>query len=134
MPDPSPKLRVVGCGEPPPHRGKGPGLAVILVGLYALAFAGALWLIRGHASNARRWAAPAPGSPGAAAAAAGRPDRQGLLSGAGLEAGAHTEYARGLAADCCDCGCELTLRECLTTDEKCTRSAEIAGRRLAEFK
>ncbi len=130
MPDPSPKLRIVGEGEPPPRRRRGPGLAVILVALYGLTFAAALWLMRGPALRGGR---PQPRSSDPPIAAAGAPatrDQKGLLSGAGLEPGALHEYARQLAADCCDCGCDLTLHECLVGDQKCARSAQMAEDRL----
>jgi hypothetical protein len=129
MPDPIPRLRVVGEAAMPPRRGRGPGLAVIFIGLYALLFAGVLWLLRAQIPG---WHRAASGPP--ASARAGRPDRQGLLSGDGLMPEARSEYLRLLATDCCDCGCELRLHECLAGDEKCVRSVEVAARRLTELK
>jgi len=134
MPDPISKLRVVGEGEPPPRRRRGPGLAVVLVALYAVAFAAALWLLRGEALRGRGGAGTAPGSPQAAKSVRPKTDRKGLLSGAGLEPAARSEYERQLATDCCDCGCDLTLHECLARDQKCARSAEISSRKLAGLK
>ncbi len=132
MPDPISKLRIVGEGEPPPRRRRGPGLAVILVALYAVAFAAALWLLRGEALRERGGAGA--GAPRAAKSVRPKTDRQALLSGAGLEPAARSDYERELATECCDCGCDLTLHECLVRDQKCTRSAEISSRKLAGLK
>ncbi|MGE5278969.1 MAG: hypothetical protein ACM3SU_18400 [Acidobacteriota bacterium] len=134
MPDPVTKLRVVGAGEPPLRRRKGPGLAVVLVALYAVAFAAALWLLRGEALRERGRTAAAPSAPRAAKSARPKADREALLSGAGLEPAARSEYERQLASECCDCGCDLTLHECLVRDQKCSRSAEICSRKLAGLK
>jgi hypothetical protein len=125
MPEPNPRLRVVGEGEPPPRRGRGPGLAVILVGLYAFAFAAALWFLW---SVSRRGQGPA--SPRAPLAARERlPDRGALLAGEGLAPEARAEFLKELSHDCCDCGCDLTLRDCLAGEEKCSRSPDLAEQR-----
>jgi hypothetical protein len=131
MPDPSPKLRAVGEGERPARRRKGPGLAVILVGLYGLAFAAALWVLESQASKPPPARAADAGNPPGARPAGSRSklDRQDLLSGAGLEPEARSEYLRRLAIDCCDCGCDLTLSRCLVSDQKCARSAQMAEER-----
>ncbi|MGH9367373.1 MAG: hypothetical protein ACRD3M_06845 [Thermoanaerobaculia bacterium] len=129
-PGPSPRLRVVGLRESAPRGGKGPGLAVIAVALYALLFLGALLFLWSRVPNRR---GEAPSAAAAPAAPAAKPDRLALLSGEGLAPDARFAYARLLSADCCDCGCELTLRQCLATDAKCSRSAEIASQRAAEL-
>jgi hypothetical protein len=131
MPDPSPKLRAVGEGEGPARRRKGPGLAVILVGLYALAFGAALWVFKNQASKPPPARAAAAGNPSGArpAGSRGKLDRQDLLSGAGLGPEARSEYMQRLAIDCCDCGCDLTLSQCLVSDQKCQRSAQMAEER-----
>jgi hypothetical protein len=129
------KLRVVGEGEPPPRRGRGrrgPGLAVILVGLYAILFAAALWWMKSQASHDRGPAPAAPGEEPAAAPGTGAADRAGLLAGKGLSPAARQEYLQRLANDLCDCGCELTLRKCLDGEEKCARSADMAEERLKQ--
>ena len=134
MPDPISKLRIVGEGEPPPRRRRGPGLAVVLVALYAVAFAAALWLLRGEGPRERGGAGAAAGAPRAAKSVRPKTDRQALLSGAGLEPAARSDYERELATECCDCGCDLTLHECLVRDQTCARSAEISSRKLAGLK
>ena len=134
MPDPISKLRVVGEGEPPPRRRRGPGLAVVLVALYAIAFAAALWLQRGKALRERGENGTVAAAPRAAKSIRPKTDREALLSGAGLEPAARSDYERELATDCCDCGCDLTLHECLVRDQKCARSAELSSRKLAGLK
>lgn len=134
MPDPISKLHLVGEAEPPPRRGRGPGPAVILVGLYALLFGSALWVLRGQAPHGPRPGKRQAEPPGAAAGAPEMSDRKGLLSGTGLEPETREEYARSLAADCCDCGCDLTVHECLAGDQKCARSAQMARERLQRLR
>lgn len=131
------KLRVVAEGEPVPRRGRGrrgPGIAVILVGLYAILFAAALWWMKSQASHDRGPASAARGGEPAAAPAAGAVDRAGLPPGEGLSPAARQEYVQRLANDCCDCGCELTLRKCLDGEEKCARSADMAEERLRQLR
>lgn len=99
---------------------------MLFVGLYAVAFAAGLWLLkdrlpgwrRALSSESRRAAPPDP------------PTRKKLLTGSGLSTEARTEYFRELASDCCDCGCDLALRECLLNDQTCARSSQIAQGRL----
>ncbi|HTO86641.1 MAG TPA: hypothetical protein VMR54_03820 [Thermoanaerobaculia bacterium] len=137
MPNSSLRLRVVGEGEPPPRRGRGrrgPGLAVILVGLYAILFAAALWWMKSQASHDRGPAPAARGGEPAAAPSAGAADRAGLLAGKGLSPAARQEYAQRLASDRCDCGCDLTLRKCLEGEAKCARSADMAEERLKQLR
>jgi hypothetical protein len=125
-------FRVLGpAGEPAPARRRGPGLAVLVIAAYAIAFFAALWFLRARSPLFRRAApdalaastrAPAPPPP-----AGELESRAALLEGAGLAALAREEYLGRLATDCCDCGCDMTLQECLTTDRTCARSREIAS-------
>jgi len=136
MPDSGLKLRVVGEGEPPPRQGRGrrgPGLAVILIGVYAVLFAVALWWMKNQASH-RSGPAASPENDPAAAPAVTDADRAGLLAGKGLSPVAREEYAGRLGVVCCDCGCDLTLRECLAGDQKCARSAEMAAGALRQLR
>src|SRR5262245_2725609 len=135
-PDSSSRFRIV---RPPeaPRRPRGPGLAVIAVAVDAVLFLGALFYLRSRIENAAARPAGAPPAAPAAKAAPAPPerlDRLTLLSGEPLASDARSEYARRISEDCCDCGCDLTLRRCLATDAKCTRSSEIASRRLAEMR
>jgi hypothetical protein len=114
----------------------GPGLAVIAIALYAVLFLVALIALRNRIGSA-----PAPESsasaPPAASSAAASPallDRVALLSGEELSSDVRAEYGRRLSEDCCDCGCDLTVRRCLATDDRCRRSAEVASRWLAELR
>lgn len=127
MPDlPPPRaLRVLGPPEPAPTRRRGPGVAVLAIAVYALAFFAALWLLRAHSPIFRR---PAPqAAPVAPAAPPVEASRASLLAGEGLAPLARDEFLARLAADCCDCGCEMTLQECLVSDRTCKRSPEIAN-------
>ena len=118
-------FRILGPTEPAPWRRRGPGLAVLAIAAYALAFFAALWFLRAHSPLFRR---PAPSSAPSAAPASSRVEasRASLLEGEGLPPLAREEYLGRLAADCCDCGCDMTLQECLVSDRTCTRSREIA--------
>ena len=112
-----------------PTRRRGPGIAVLAIAAYALAFFAALWLLRAHSPLFRR-PAPAGVSPGVPVAAAAPPveaSRVALLAGEGLAPLARDEFLGRLATDCCDCGCEMTLQECLVSDRTCKRSPEIAN-------
>jgi hypothetical protein len=106
----------------------------MLVALYAVAFGGALWLLRGVALRERGGTGAATGAPRAGKSVRPKTGREGLLSGAGLEPASRSDYERELATECCDCGCDLTLHECLVRDQKCARSAEISSRKLAALK
>jgi hypothetical protein len=131
------KLRVVGEGEPPPRRGRGrrgPGLALILVGLYAILFAAALWWMKNQASHDRGPGRSAREIEPAAAPGFRAADRAGLLAGKGLSPAAREEYVKRLASDCCDCGCELTLRKCLAGEAKCARSEDMGEERLRQLR
>lgn len=126
-------FRVIGPADSVPVRSRrGPGLAVFAIAAYALAFFAALWFLRAHSPLFRR---PGPATAGSAASAppggvpsrAAPPSRASLLEGAGLPPLAREEFLSRLAADCCDCGCDMTLQECLMTDRTCTRSRDIAS-------
>lgn len=109
-------------------------MAVILVGLYAIAFGAALWVLRAQALHGRRPGRQLGAPAGAPAGVPMMPDRNRLLSVAGLAPDVREEYARSLAADCCDCGCDRTLHECLVGEEKCVRSAQMAKERLERLR
>jgi len=105
---------------------------VLFVGLYAVAFAAGLWVLKNRLPEWRRGAGE---KPRAAAAAPDAPDapestREKLLTGSGLSTAGRSEYFREIARDCCDCGCDLPLRECLLNDRKCARSSQLAKQRL----
>lgn len=128
--------RRVSSDEHPPGGGarRGPGVAVLAVAAYGLIFIAALWILRRESPLFSREAPPAsaPNATNTARTPAPAvPGRALLLAGGGLAAAARDRYLSRLAADRCDCGCGLTLRECLVTDQKCVRSPELARRRLA---
>jgi hypothetical protein len=127
----------MGSGDSPPwvvgperrHRSRRPGPAVLWILLYAILFAVALWFLR---------VTPRPGRDAAVSAASGTQDgnawaapRTALLSGDDLTPPARDEYLRRLSAECCPCGCDLTVRDCLLSEEKCTKSPELARALLA---
>lgn len=122
-------LRILGPAERAPLPRRGPGVAVLAIAAYSLAFFAALWFLRAHSPLFRRPAptaapATAPVAPKAPPVAA---SRGSLLAGEGLAPLAREEYLGRLASDCCDCGCEMTLQECLVSDRTCKRSPEIAN-------
>ncbi|MDQ5857012.1 MAG: hypothetical protein M3542_01865 [Acidobacteriota bacterium] len=126
-------LRILGPPtDPVPRRRRGPGLAVFAIAAYSLAFFAALWILRAHSPIFRR-PAPAgdrpalPVAPAVSSAARVEASRASLLEGEGLAPLAREEYMGRLATDCCDCGCEMTLQECLVSDVTCTRSRDIAN-------
>jgi len=123
MPEPR-SLRAVETETPsPPPRRRGPGLAVLLVIAYGLAFVAALWWLRARSPLFQ--AARRETKSGAIPPAPAR-SRAALLAGEGLTGPAREEYLGGLVVQCCDCGCDLTLRVCLLSDRTCTRSPELA--------
>lgn len=135
MAEPTPRLRVVGDAPSPPRRTRGPGLGVIFVGLYALLFGGALWLLRSQIPSLRRAAASPASNRARPAAEPPRPlSRDSLIAGLGLAPLARDEYLRELSTERCPCGCGLALRDCLLSEEKCARSAELAQERLERLR
>lgn len=124
----SPRLRVVRSDEtPPPQRRPGP--AVFAVVIYAVLFAIALWYLRARAPRALASAPAGPRGrpPSSAIGPSGSRDRAFLLSGAGLTGAARSRLDRRLNAERCDCGCGLTVHDCLARDQSCSRSPEIAS-------
>lgn len=120
-------LRVIGPEEPAPPRSRGPGLAVYAIAAYALAFFAALWFLRAHSPIFRKPEPPAAVSADAPGEPPVEASRASLLAGEGLAPLAREEFLLRLATDCCDCGCEMTLHECLVSDRTCKRSPEIAN-------
>lgn len=118
------RLRVVGPAEPAGPRRRGPGIAVIAVVVYGLAFLGMLWVF----SAKSKVQGPTPKR--AASDSAAHFNRASLLAGTALPPLAREEYLGRLVTDCCDCGCDLTLRRCLLSDRSCTRSPQLAKDRL----
>lgn len=118
-----PTFRVVDPVEPPPppSRHRGPGIAVIVISVYALLFMGALWAFK----KPSRAASPAPRS-----VAGPPPSRASLLEGSALAGVARTRYLARIGSEHCDCGCELTLHDCLARDRSCVRSPALASQRL----
>lgn len=122
MADSPAPLRVVGPSERRPARKPGP--AVVLVLLYGLLFAAALWMLRARSPLFHRAHTTAASVPPEKVE---RVTRSSLLSGEGLSPVARDEYFRGLSTQCCTCGCEANLRDCLLTDQACQKSPEMAG-------
>jgi len=128
-----PPLRAVAENRPPRPPGRGPGPAVLLIAVYAALFGGALWLLRGRAARTARPPA-AEGSGGAGRSATAPLQRAALLEAAGLSPLARAEYFRRLSGDCCPCGCDLNLRDCLLSDQTCVKSPELASAALRELR
>lgn len=113
-------------------RRRGPGPAVLLVGVYALLFAFGLWLSQSKSPLLQKKRLPegvrqAPDAdpPGLSRAA--------LLEAANLAPLARAEYFLRLSADCCPCGCDLNLRDCLLSDQICIKSPPLARAILQKF-
>jgi hypothetical protein len=124
MPDPAARLRLIPGGDAPRRRRRAPGPAVLLVLVYALLFAAGLWVIRSRTENGR-----ARGDARAVAAApqkAERHSRAELLAGDWIPAAMRSRYFARLTAECCTCGCDLSLHDCLEGDASCSRSPELA--------
>lgn len=104
--------------------------------LYTALFALALWYLRSKGPRAHAAGSPGPAgrAPLSAARRGGAPDRAFLLSGAGLTGAAREQLGRRLGAQRCDCGCELTLHDCLARDQSCSRSPEIAATLARELR
>ena len=127
-----PRFRVVTDDPPRPRRPRGPGPAVLLVGLYALLFIGTLFVLRSRA--VRSSAGARAGDASQAKAPASPPlTRAALLEAAGLSPAARAEYFHRLSSDCCPCGCDLNVRDCLVSDETCVKSPAIAEALLREL-
>jgi hypothetical protein len=123
MADSPAPLRVVEPSERRPARRPGP--AVVLVLLYGLLFAAALWMLRARSPLFHR--AQTTAAPSVPPEKVESVTRSSLLSGEGLSPVARDEYFRGLSTQCCTCGCEANLRDCLLTDQACSKSPEMAG-------
>lgn len=123
--DSSARFRVVTSEEQAPRR-RGPGPAVLLVAFYALLFAGGLWLLRAKSPLLPKKTAPFAGRESKEASPSRLP-RAALLEAAGLSPLARMEYFLRLSADCCPCGCDLNLRDCLLSDQTCVKSPELAN-------
>lgn len=129
MPDPAARLRLIPGGDALDRRRRNPGPAVLLVLGYAVLFGGGLWVIRARTQNGRR---PRPAE--TAAPQAERHSRAQLLAGDWIPASLRSRYFARLAAECCTCGCELSVHDCLEGDASCSRSPELAeaiGRSLS---
>ncbi len=124
------RIVVPGPGERP--RTRRPGPAVILVLLYAALFAAGLWWLQAASPLFRRRpTAPAPPAAGMTSEIVPRSE---LLEGKGLAPAARDEYFRGLSTSCCTCGCEASLRDCLLSDQACTKSPELAQEILEQLR
>jgi hypothetical protein len=102
---------------------------------YAAVFMGALWMLRSRSVPripAASLGAPArPYEEGSSARKRSDPPaRAALISGERLTPVARDEYFRQLSAECCTCGCDLNLRDCLVSDQACSRSPDLAEKIL----
>jgi hypothetical protein len=125
-----PRFRVVTDETPRPRRPRGPGPAVLLVGRYAALVIGSLFFLR---SRARSSGAARSGEPAGARAIPPPLTRAALLEASGLAPASRAEYFQRLSSDCCPCGCDLTLRDCLVSDEACVKSPGVAEALLREL-
>ena len=147
MADRTPPLRIVRPSEPIPRRPKRPGLAVVLILLYAGVFGAGLWWFRSasplfrkapsRAAASSRPAAPSSAmassapAPSPARPASARADdelarRAALLAGEGLAPAKQKEYVHRIAAEKCTCGCEETVQASLAHDRTRSRSRGMA--------
>lgn len=131
MADESPALRAVGPDERRALRRPGPAVLSIL--LYAALFAGALWSLRAQSPIFRKASGAAPAPLARPKREARAVSRSALLSAAQLTPLARDEYFRQLSTECCTCGCDLRLSECLASDLGCTRSPERAETLLEQM-
>ena len=60
--------------------------------------------------------------------------RSSLLAGESLSPVARDEYFRGLSTQCCTCGCEMNLRDCLVADQSCRKSPEMADALMEQLR
>ena len=97
---------------------------MLLVLVYALLFAAGLWFIRARTQNLA--GARGPNRPNAPSPAAERHSRAQLLAGDWIPVAMRSRYFARLAAECCTCGCELSVHDCLEGDASCSRSPELA--------
>jgi hypothetical protein len=109
---------------------------VVLILLYGLLFAGALWMLRARSPLFHREKANAQTAspPQARHETAESFSRSSLLSGEGLSPVARDEYFLGLSTRCCTCGCESNLRDCIVSDQACQKSPEMAGELMEQLK
>ncbi len=108
-----------------------PGAAVVLILLYAAIFALALWWLKARSPLFQRRRPPAPP---AERKKSGVASRSALLSAEGLTPVARDEYFRALSTQCCPCGCEANLRDCLLTEDSCAASPELAQEILEQLR
>jgi len=120
MSDPAAHLRLIPGGDSPRRGRRAPGPAVLLVLVYAVLFAAGLLVIRSRTQNGRARAVPA------ALPKAEHHSRAELLAGDWIPAAMRPRYFARLAAECCTCGCDLSLHDCLEGDASCSRSPELA--------
>jgi hypothetical protein len=128
MADSTGPLRIV--SRPERQTGRGPGPAVLLVLVYATIFAAALWWIKARSPMFQKRPAPPPPT----AQKSDVVPRSALLSGEGLAPVARDEYFRGLSTQCCPCGCEANLRDCLLTEESCAVAPDLAREILEQVR
>jgi hypothetical protein len=134
MPDPAARLRLIPGGDAPHRRRRNPGPAVLLVLGYAILFGGGLWVIRARTPNIRRPRAAETAAAPHTEPQSERHSRVELLAGGWIPASLRSRYFARLAAECCTCGCNLSVRDCLEGDASCSRSPELAeaiGRSLS---
>jgi hypothetical protein len=133
--DQTPPFRIVRPSDPLPRRSRRPGVAVVLILLYAGIFGAGLWWLksaspllkgRGKASDGGPRPAKTPAASPRPSAQDAYARRAALLSGEGLAPEARKEYVRRIAAEKCTCGCEETVQACLARDQTCSRSAAMA--------
>ncbi len=104
---------------------------MLAVALYAILFGAALWMLRAQSPMFHR---PAAGKSAPAPAKRPAAPRPALLAGEGLARAARDDYFRQLSAECCTCGCDLNLRDCLLSDQACTRSPELSYALLQQLR
>ena len=126
-------LRIVGPSERRATRKPGP--AVVLILLYGLLFAAALWVLRARSPLFHLPRVSAPAAVPTVRLEKGESiTRSSLLSGEDLSPVARDEYFLGLSTRCCTCGCESNLRDCLVSDQACQKSPEMAGELMEQLK
>lgn len=102
-----------------------------MVAAYAILFGASLWILRARtASSGAGGATVRPRKEGAAPPPM---SRAALVEAGTLAPLARAEYFRRLSSDCCPCGCDLNLRDCLVSDQACAKSPELASALLREI-